>query len=265
MLYRICDQLVILVRFRHLNGNLKLAGSGNGIDLWGVSWVYTTLAVSGRWGWFTGTSHGGAWLDRGNRIDLSGHAMGRTSLAGSGRWDWIMGYVTLAESGRWNCLMGTCNTGWSGAIGLIYGGVRHWLNRVMGLIQGGLPWGHTTLAGSGWWDRFMGVCRGACNTGWIGAMRLIYGIHHGAHNWIGEMGLIWGGTPLECDTGWDTSWGRDWIKEMGLICGDTTWGATLAGCEWWDWFMGVFQWGAQLDRGDEIDLWRRTMGAHDTG
>ena len=24
-------------------------------------------------------------------------------------------------------------------------------------------------------------------------------------------------------------------------------------------------WGAQLDRGDGIDLWRRTMGAHDTG
>ena len=154
MLYRICDQLVILVRFRHLNGNLKLAGSGNGIDLWGVSWVYTTLAVSGRWGWFTGTCHGGAWLDRGNRIDLWGHAMGRTSLAGSGRWDWIMGI---------------CDTGWIGAMelfhgdmrhwlewGLIYGGVWRWLNRVMGLIQGGLPWGHTTLAGSGWRDRFMG-------------------------------------------------------------------------------------------------------------
>ena len=25
----------------------------------------------------------------------------------------------------------------------------------------------------------MGVCRGACNTGWIGVMGLIYGIHHG--------------------------------------------------------------------------------------
>ena len=32
MLYRICDQLEILVRFRYLNGNLKLAGSGDGID-----------------------------------------------------------------------------------------------------------------------------------------------------------------------------------------------------------------------------------------
>ena len=29
--------------------------------------------------------------------------------------------------------------------------------------------------------------------------------------------------------------------------------------------MEVFQGGAQLDRGDVIDLWRRTMGAHDTG
>ena len=33
MLYRICDQFVILVRFGHFNGNLKLAGSGDGIDL----------------------------------------------------------------------------------------------------------------------------------------------------------------------------------------------------------------------------------------
>ena len=42
-------------------------------------------------------------------------------------------------------------------------------------------------------------------------------------------------------------------------------GATLAGCEWWDWFMGVFHGGTQLDQGDGIDLWRRTMGAHDIG
>ena len=134
----------------------------------------------------------------------------------------------------------------------------------------------------------------------------------GRHDWIGEMGLILGGTPLGCDTGWDTSWGHDWIREMGLICGlmgliygdtswghttgsgrwdwfvgarhwvwhwlyhvmgardwiremglicrGTPWGATLVGCEWWDWFMGVFHGGAQLDRGDGIDLWRRTMG-----
>ena len=86
----------------------------------------------------------------------------------------------------------------------------------------------------------------------------------GAQDWSGEMGLICGGTPLGCDTGWDTSWGRDWIREIGLICGGHG-GATLAGCEWWDWFMGVFHGGAQLDQGDEIDLWRRTMGAHDTG
>ena len=33
MLCRICDKFMILVRFRHLNGNLKLAVSGDGIDL----------------------------------------------------------------------------------------------------------------------------------------------------------------------------------------------------------------------------------------
>ena len=46
MLYRICDQLVILARFRNLNGNLKLAGSGDGIDLWDVSWWRMTLYLN---------------------------------------------------------------------------------------------------------------------------------------------------------------------------------------------------------------------------
>ena len=151
MLYRICDQLVILVRFRHLNGNLKLAGSGNGIDLWGVSLVYTTLAVSGRWGWFTGTCHGGAWLDRGNIIDLSGHAMGCTSLAGSGRWDWIMGI---------------CDTGWIGAMELFHGDMQHWLewgNRVD-------LWWCAALAEQGDGINSGGLAMGAHDTGWIRVM-----------------------------------------------------------------------------------------------
>ena len=32
MLYRVYDQFVILARLRHLNGKLKLAGLGYGID-----------------------------------------------------------------------------------------------------------------------------------------------------------------------------------------------------------------------------------------
>ena len=247
------------VRFRHLNGNLKLAGKGNGIDLLGVSWLHMKLAVSGRWGWFTGTCHGGAWLDQGNRIHLWGNAHHWLDR-GDGIESW--GYVTLAESGRWNCFMGTRDTGWSGAMGLIYGGVWHWLNRVMGLNQGGLPWGHTTLAGLGWWDRFMGVCSGACNTGWIGAVGLIYGIHHGAHDWIREMGLIRRGTPLGCDTGWDTSWGRDWIKEMGLICGDTTWGCDTG----WMWMMRLIYGGIPWGRATGSGRWNWFMEAnHDAG
>ena len=180
MLYRICDQLVILVRFRHLNGNLKLAGSGDGVDLWGVSWWHTTLDVSGRWGWFTGTCHGGARLDRSDRIDLWGRAMGHTSLAGSGRWDWIMGicdtgwidgivswgYATLAGAGQWGWFMAVCDTGWNG---------------VMGLIQGSLPWGHTTLAGSGWWIDLWGCAVGL-------------GMQHGLDR----------GDRIDL---WDTSWG----------------------------------------------------------
>ena len=37
MLYRVYDQLVISAKFRHLNGNLKLAGLGDGIDSWGLA------------------------------------------------------------------------------------------------------------------------------------------------------------------------------------------------------------------------------------
>ena len=167
---------------------------------------------------------------------------------------------TLAESGRWNCFMGTRDTGWSGAMGLIYGGVWHWLNRVMGLNQGGLPWGHTTLAGLGWWDRFMGVCSGACNTGWIGAVGLIYGIHHGAHgldqgDGIDSKGHAIGVWPLAGTRHGGATESKRWDWFVGTRHG----GATLAGCEWWDWFMGVFHGGAQLDRDDGIDLWRRTM------
>ena len=171
---------------------------------------------------------------------------GRTSLAGSGRWDWFMGTCgTLAGSGRWNCFMRTRDTGWSGAMGLIYGCVWHWLEwvdgsdsrvltigahdtgwiRVMGLIYGGVSMGHATRAGSGWWDWFMGYVMGA----------------------------------------------HDWIREMGLICGDTPLGVTLAGTrhggarldqgdgiDLWGRAMGVRHW---LDVGDEIDLWGRSMGA----
>ena len=77
-------------------------------------------------------------------------------------------------------------------MGLIYGGVWHWLNRVMGLIQGACHGGtrHWLDQGDGIDLWGCAVARGACNTGWIGAMGLVYGIHHGAHDWIGEMGLI---------------------------------------------------------------------------
>ena len=95
----------------------------------------------------------------------------------------------------WGHAMGTQVTGWIGAM--------DWIMCVAlagtgdGIDSGGLPWGHTTLTGSGWWDWYV----------------------MGAYDWIGEMGLIWGGTPLGCDAGWDTSWGHDWIREMGLLCG----------------------------------------------
>ena len=272
MLYRICDQLVILVRFRHLNGNLKLAGSGNGIDLWGVSWWHMTLTVSGQWamGLIYSDVSWGAWLDRGYRIDLWGHAMG-THITG-----WI-GAMQLNH--------GICDTGWIGAMGLIYGGVWHWLNGVMGLIQGGLAIGGTRH----WLDQGDG----------IDLWDVPWGMQHGldwgdgidlwdtswAHDWIGKMGLIWGATPLGCDTGWDMSWGRNWIKEMGLISGGTPWGCDTGwmwmmrliygGIPWgratglgrWNWFVegnhgGAWHW---LDLGEGIDLYGHVMRARHEG
>ena len=192
----------VLVRFRHLNGNLKLAGSGNGIDLWGVSWWPTTLAVSGRWGRFTETCHGAP--------------------------DWI-GAIESICGGVPDWFMGTCDTGWIGAMELFHGDMRHWLERGNGVDL----WRCVALAGTGWWDWFRGAC------------------HGGTRHWLDH-------------ATWADLWGyvmgvHDWIGEMELICGGTPWGATLAGCGWWYWFMGAFHGGAQLDRGDGNDLWRRHL------
>ena len=169
----------------------------------GMPWWRVTLAGMGRWDWFTGAPHGGAWhwLDWGHGI------YGGTPW---GTWHWL-------DRGDgidlWVCAMGACGAGWIGAIGLIYrdtswgrtiglrrwdwfvcvcvgggghnGGVRHWLDRGNGIDL----WGHTTLAGSmglvyesvqHWLDRGSGIdlwepAMGARGTGWNGAMGLIYG------------------------------------------------------------------------------------------
>ena len=94
----------------------------------------------------------------------------------------------------------------------------------------------------GWWDWFMGICHGGIRLDQGDGIDL-WGHAIGVWHWL-----------------YHVMGARDWIREMGLICSGTPWGATLIGCEWWDWFMGVFHGGAQLDRGDGIDLWRRTMG-----
>ena len=136
----------------------------------------------GIWNWLYrgGIRH---WLYQGDRVDLQGCVMRAL--------DWIRviesicggmpwGPKSLAGLGRWDWIMCVALAGTGD-----------------GIDSGGLPWGHTTLTGSGWWDWYV----------------------MGAYDWIGEMGLIWGGTPLGCDAGWDTSWGHDWIREMGLLCG----------------------------------------------
>ena len=203
-------------------------------------------------GWFTGMCHGVARLDRGDRIDMWGRAMG------------------------------TQVTGWIGAMGLNNGDMWQWLDRGNGIVS----WGHATLAGAGQWGWFMAVW----GTGWNRVMGLIQGTCH-----RGTWHLLDQGDGIDL---WDTSWGYttgsgrwDWFE------GARHWDVTLAGTrhgdttesERWDWFVGAchggggggggdtgwmwimrliyrgIPWGAQLDRGDGIDLWRRTMGAHDTG
>ena len=56
----------------------------------------------------------------------------------------------------------------------------------------------------------------------------------------------------------------DWIGEMGLMCGGTSWGCDIG----WMWAMrlsyGGVPWGRGTGSGDGIDLWGSAMGAHDT-
>ena len=90
-------------------------------------------------------------------------------------------------------------------------GNTSWLNQpqsaiMLGLIYGGVPWGMQQRLD--WGD-------------WVD----LWGYVTGAHDWIGEMGLICGGTPLGCDTGWM------WV--MRLIYGGVPWGRTT-GSGWWN-------------------------------
>ena len=238
---------------------------GNGIDLW---WC-AALAGTGWRNWFMGACHGGTrhWLDQGDGIYLCGQAMGLCNTGWIGAMGLIQrgapwGQVTLAGSGRWFRLMQSCDTGWTGAMGLIYGGAWHWMERGDGIDLWGLVWGRVT--GSGRWDWFLGARHGGAtlagsgrwfrlmqsrDTGWTGAMGLIYG---GAWHWmergdgIDLWGLVWGRV---------TGSGRwDWF--LGARHG----GATLDGCGLWAGVMGACYGGVQLDRGDGMDLWGRAMG-----
>ena len=258
---------------------------GDGIDSWGLAmgardtgWIGVMVLIYGGVPWGRATRAGSGWLDR---------FMGMPH--GVGDWIGVMGLIggvapwgraTLARSGTWHWFMGAHNIGWIGAMGLIHG-AHHgpcdtgWIG-VMGLIHRGAPWGRVTLAGSGRWVWLMG----AHDTVWPGAMGSIdggarHGLERGdgidlwgrvmeAHDWIGEMGLICGGTPWVCDTGW--------MWAMGLSYGGVLWGhrngsgdgidlwertTTLTRSGRWDWFMWARNGGARhwLDRGDEIDSW----------
>ena len=289
MLYRICDQLVILVRFRHLNGNLKLAGSGDGINLWSVSWC-----------------HGGVrhWLYQGDGIDLRDMSWGRPT--GSGWWNRFVG-VCHGDARHWldrgwDWFMGTCDTGWIGAMelfhedwghwlergngfdlwrcvaltgmgwwdwfkGACHGGTRHWLDQGDGIDLWGCAVGHATRAGSGRWDWFMGIRHGGTRLDRGDGIDLwghTFGVRHwlghvmGARDWIRDMGLICGGTPWGCDTGWM------WV--MRLIYAVVPWGRAT-GSGRWNWFVEVNHGGARhwLDLGEGIDLCGRVMRARDTG
>ena len=195
-----------------------------GLIHWGLPWGHAILAGSGQWGWFMGMRHGGGRLDRGDGIDWWGCDMGACLIRemglihGGTPW----GHATPAGSGRWDWF-----------IGARHGGARPWLDRGDGFDSWGLP----RLAGLGRWDWFMGL-RG---TGWKGAMALIYGdASWGVCDWIGEMGLICGGTPWWCATDYRSGWwdwfmwaihgGAGWIGAMGLIHGGMPNDKVLYGC-----------------------------------
>ena len=221
MLYRVYEQLVILTRFRHLNGNLKLAGLGDGIDLWGCAMEAYNIG----------------WIRAMGLIDGD---VTRGRATGSGWWDSFVG-----------ARHGERDTGWIWAVGLIYGGMHrgagHWLDRAMGLIHGGLPWGHATLAGSGQWDWFMAVC----STGWNGVIRLIHGglpwgyaTLAGSGWWDWFMRVCHGSVQYGLDRG-------DGIDLWGCVMGVGNWIGVMA------LISGVAPWGARhrLDLGSGIDLW----------
>ena len=154
--------------------------------------------------------------------------------------------------------MGTCDIGWTGA---------------MGLIHGGTPWGHATQAGSGRWDWFMGYVMGAHD--WIrfeGACHwdvTLAGTRHGgatgSKRWDRFVGARHGGATLAGCELWDWFMGvfhgaRNWIGAMELICRGEPWGRmTLARSGWGDWIMWARHQGVPhwLDWGYGIDSWRR--------
>ena len=204
---------------------------GGGIDLWG--------SVMGPCDWIgvMGLIHGGMrhWLDRGEWDCF----MGAHDTGWIGRWDWFMGgcrgstrhwldrrngidswrCATLAGAGRWDWFMGAC-----------HGGTWHWLDRGDGIDWWGCAMGICDT-GTGWWHWFMGMRYGGAQLD-QGDGLLCGGTPWGCHTgWIWVMGLICGGGPWGCHTGW--------IWVMGLICGGGPWGhATLARSGRWDWFMG---------------------------
>ena len=133
----------------------------------------------------------------------------------------------MSEGGRKQSLqVVSCDQGHriQSIMGGRHGAMPHWLDRGDGIYS----WGCVTLAGSGRWVWLMWIR----DTGWTGAIRLIYGgAQHwlergngidlwgrvmGVRDWIGEMGLICWGTPWGCDTGW--------MWAMGLSYGGVPWG-----------------------------------------
>ena len=231
MLYRVYEQLVILARFRHLNGNLKLAGLGDGIDLWGcameaynIGWIRAMGLIDGDV--TRGRATGSGWWD-----SFVGARHGERDTG----WIWAMGLIYGAR-------IGAQDTGWIGRwdwfMGACHGGMRHWLDRGNGVDL----WQCAALDGMGWWDWFMGAC------------------HGGTRHWLdlGDGIDLWGCAMGACSTGW--------IVAMGLIYGDASWG-WATGSGWWHWLVGLRHGGARhwLDPGDGIDSWGLVMGPCDTG
>ena len=171
-------------------GHDTVAGSGVGIDSWGLA-----MGTSGT-GWiramgliYSGVQH---WLEWGDGID------------------------------SWRLAMGARDTGWIGAMGLIYGGVLHWLEWGDGIDSWGLAMGACNTG----WIGVMGLVGGGgafyvIHRGGRGVVEGRVSVKCGGDKGPGPT-LVWRTDDGRKGHGGDTEWQdqcRRWTGNRNGRCG----------------------------------------------